>query len=220
MGSSENITGNGGRGTSSFILRRQDAVEFTAEASLEFSPDLKNPTVENEEAGVTLFIQRMQHFDLGVIVKRNPTTKALQKFIQLRRVTFHSSPNGLSDAYSRPGSFSLSDDVTSLRLRVQAVHASTYAFSYVEMKDGKNVNERWTIVGYGNATEVSGGFTGVSLIRTRCEAIGSWHVRRLSSECTPQVTVIIQPHRPSLVGLRMTPCAVFCEPISWETWPR
>lgn len=201
-------------------MRRQDAVEFTAEASLEFSPDLQNPTVENEEAGMTLFIQRMQHFDLGVVVKRNLTTEALQKFVQLRTVTFYSSPDGLSDAYSKPGSFPLSNDVTSLRLRVQAVNASTYTFSYVETKDGKDVDERWTIVGYGNATEVSGGFTGVSSIRTGCEVIGLWHVRRLSSECTPQVTVIIQPRRPSLVGLRMTPCAVFFESISWETWPR
>lgn len=142
-------------------MRRQDAVEFTAEASLEFSPDLTKPVVEGEEAGMTLFIQRLQHFDLGVIVKRNPTTKALQKFIQLRTITANSSADGMSDAFSQPGSAPLPDDATSLRLRVQAVNASTYAFSYAEMRDGNVVGNHWTTVGFGAAREVSGGFTGV-----------------------------------------------------------
>lgn len=160
MGSAENITGNGAIGTSTFISRRQDAVEFTAEASLDFAPNLKNSAVENEEAGMTLFIQRLQHFDLGVVVKRNPTTKALQKFIQLRTITANSSADGLSDAFSQPGSALLPDNVTSLRLRVQAVNASTYAFSYAETRNGKVVGNHWETVGFGAAREVSGGFTG------------------------------------------------------------
>lgn len=161
MGSAENITGNGGLGTSTFISRRQDAVEFTADVNLEFAPDLDDPQVENEEAGATLFIQRPQHFDLGIIVRRNATTNALQKFIQLRAISATSSLDGSSSTYSKPGSLPLADDVTSLRLRVQAVNVSTYAFSFSETKKGK-VGNHWTVVGYGAAREVSGGFTGVS----------------------------------------------------------
>lgn len=161
MGSAENITGNGAIGTSTFISRRQDAVEFTAEASLDFAPNLKNPAVENEEAGMTLFIQRLQHFDLGIVVKRNANNQTLQKFIQLRTITANSSADGLSDAFSQPGSALLPDNVTSLRLRVQAVNASTYAFSYAETRNGKVVGNHWETVGFGAAREVSGGFTGV-----------------------------------------------------------
>lgn len=56
LGSAENITGNGFIGTSSFITRRQDSLEFTAEVTLEFAPDLSHLSVEEEEAGMTLFI--------------------------------------------------------------------------------------------------------------------------------------------------------------------
>ncbi|EJD08131.1 uncharacterized protein FOMMEDRAFT_101567 [Fomitiporia mediterranea MF3/22] len=162
MGSTENITGNGGVGTSTFISRRQDAVEFTAESTLEFAPDLSDSDVESEEAGMTLFIQRMQHFDMGVVVERNVSDSSrLQKFIQLKTIDVNASAGGLSDVYSRPGLFPLTDDVEKLRLRVQAVNASTYVFSYIELKNGTMANENnWTIVGYGAAREVSGGFTG------------------------------------------------------------
>ncbi|EJD08129.1 uncharacterized protein FOMMEDRAFT_101564 [Fomitiporia mediterranea MF3/22] len=162
MGSAENITGNGGIGTSTFISRRQDAVEFTAESTLEFAPDLSDSAVEGEEAGMTLFIQRMQHFDLGVIVERNTSDSSrLQKFIQLRTIDANASADGLSDVYSQSGMLPLADNVETLRLRVQAVNASTYAFSFVELRNFTMTKESdWTTVGYGAAREVSGGFTG------------------------------------------------------------
>lgn len=161
MGSAENITGNGGLGTNTFITRRQDALEFTAESTLEFAPNLNDPAVDEEEAGMTLFIQRMQHFDLGVVVLRNSSDSnhPLQKFIRLRTITANSSADGMSDAYSQPGIFLLADSVEKLRLRVQAVNASTYAFSYIELSGGDK--QDWKVVGYGAAREVSGGFTGV-----------------------------------------------------------
>ncbi|KAI0658703.1 glycosyl hydrolase [Cubamyces menziesii] len=157
MGSAENITGNGGIGTSTFIARRQDAVEFTAEATLEFAPKLTDPTVEEEEAGMTLFIQRTQHFDLGVVALRDSDSGELKKFIRLRTFSANSSADGMSDGYSRPGIMLLPSNVDKLRLRVQAVNASIYAFSYLT---SEMTSSKWTIVGYGAAREVSGGFTG------------------------------------------------------------
>lgn len=207
MGAAENITGNGGLGTSTFISRRQDAVEFTAEVNLEFAPDLDDPKVENEEAGATLFIQRPQHFDLGIIVRRDATTDALQKFIQLRTISATSSPDGSSSTYSKPGILPLADDVTSLRLRVQAINASTYAFSYTETKKGK-VGNHWTVVGYGAAREVSGGFTGVSDTLSST-AIAIYVANRLWWECTPQATDTTPRRRPISVN-SLTTQSVAC----------
>lgn len=162
MGSAENITGNGGIGTSSFIARRQDAVEFTAEATVAFAPDLSDPMVDGEEAGMTLFLQRHQHFDLGVIVQRDASAaNGLKKFVRLGIFTATSSGDGLSDPLSQPGIVPLPDKVDKLRLRVQAVNASTYAFSYTEEASAAKPSA-WRVVGYGAASEVSGGFTGVS----------------------------------------------------------
>jgi beta-xylosidase len=158
MGSAENISGNGGIGTSTFVSRRQDAVEFTAEVTLEFYPDLSNSVVEDEEAGMTLFIQRQQHFDLGVVVQQD-STGLLKKFIRLRTFSANSSADGMTNAYSQPGILALGDDANRLRMRVQAVNTSTYTFSYVDLaKPGDRIT-----VGYGAAKEVSGGFTGVSI---------------------------------------------------------
>ena len=120
-----------------------------------------DPQVEGEEAGVTLFLQRNQHFDLGVVAMANSTAEGgVQKFIQLKTITAKSAPDGLSDPLSRPGIFPLEDDkATEFIMKVQAVNASTYIFSYAE---GKDDSARWKIIGYGDASEVSGGFTGVS----------------------------------------------------------
>ncbi|KAI5115209.1 hypothetical protein M0805_002778 [Coniferiporia weirii] len=67
LGSAVNITGGGGDETSTFIAWRQDALEFTVSATLVFAPDLQNADVEGEEVGLTLFIHRVQHFDLRVV---------------------------------------------------------------------------------------------------------------------------------------------------------
>lgn len=177
IGSAENITGStgGGLGTSTFVSRRQDALLFTTEVGLEFAPNL-NPSdagTEGEEAGLTVFLQRNMHFDLGIIV--SPTNNSLRsglpgkhksrKFIQLRTITVNSSEDGLEDTYSQPGFVPLPDGVDSVRLRVQAVNESTFVFSYAEISTEefrKGKVPEWNVVGYGEAREISGGFTGVS----------------------------------------------------------
>jgi len=147
LGSSENITGStgGGVGTSTFVARRQDHVEFVAEVSLDFAP-----AVDGEEAGMTLFLQREQHFDLGVVA-----LNGTQRFIRLRTITANSTDEGQQDPISRPGILQLSPGANNLRLQIQAVNASTYVFSFSE-KGG----EEWQTLGYGAASQVSGGFTG------------------------------------------------------------
>lgn len=136
-GSAQNITGPTGRnGTSTFIARRQDQVIFSASVMLDF-----HPSIDGEEAGMTLFLQRTQHFDLGVVALNNS-----QRIVRLRTTT---SPS--------PGIVELPNDVTSLRLRVRALNASTYEFAFTTA-----VQNDWYVVGYGAASQVSGGFTGVS----------------------------------------------------------
>lgn len=160
MGSAQNISGTFGEGTSSFVARRQDALEFSATVDLDF-----DPRFEGEEAGMSLFLQRNQHFDLGVIALATRTSRSLpgkgfEKFIQLRTTTSLSTPDGLSDPLSKPGMILLEDKgANQFQMKIQAVNASTYVFSFAEVEKGKP--GQWRVVGYGDSSEVSGGFTGV-----------------------------------------------------------
>lgn len=207
MGSAENITGNGGLGTSTFIARRQDALEFTAEVTLEFNPNLGDTSVEGEEAGMTLFIQRTQHFDLGVMTTRTMGDNngsgdgRLQRVILLRTIDANSSADGLSDPLSQPGTIPLPDDIGPLRLKVQALNASTYAFSYADRNSENIAHDNWTIVGYGEASEVSGGFTGVSQAHLKFKAILLSVLYRRLSGCMRQGTATTQLHQHTLVLL-------------------
>jgi beta-xylosidase len=152
MGSDKNITGpDGGNGTSTFIARRQDHVLFTSEVDLDFQPK-----VDGEEAGMTLFIQRLQHFDLGVVAIQNGTQ--LDRFIRLKTITANSTNQGMSDTISSPGIMMLPPNANHLRLKVQAVNASFYEFSFAQRGSSK-----FTTVGFGAAHQVSGGYTGVSV---------------------------------------------------------
>jgi len=156
MGSAENITGDEFAGTSSFIMRRQDVLEFTATSRLQFDPE-----VENEEAGMSLFIQRNQHFDLSVVrlSVSNTTGSKLGNFVRLRTIDANSSSDGLHDTLSTPAVLGpLKDGAVDILLKVQAVNASTYTFSYSTSQ--KNGAPEWITVGTGAASEVSGGFTG------------------------------------------------------------
>ncbi|KLO11100.1 hypothetical protein SCHPADRAFT_831656 [Schizopora paradoxa] len=159
MGSAENITGDGFAGTSSFIMRRQDALEFSATSRLQF-----DPRVENEEAGMSLFIQRTQHFDLSVVRlpvnnAGNVTAERLGNFVILRTIDANSSSDGLHDTLSTPAVVGpLMEGPVDVLLKIQAVNASTYSFSYSDNQKDKNSD--WVLVGTGAASEVSGGFTG------------------------------------------------------------
>jgi len=157
MGSAENITGDGFAETSSFIMRRQDALEFSATSRLQFDPQ-----VENEEAGMSLFIQRDQHFDLSIVrlsLSNAPSKSKLGNFIRLRAIDANSSPDGLHDTLSTPAVLGpLKEGSVDMLLKVQAVNASTYSFSYSDSQ--KNGAPEWVTVGTGAASEVSGGFTG------------------------------------------------------------
>ncbi|TFK50995.1 hypothetical protein OE88DRAFT_1660173 [Heliocybe sulcata] len=149
LGVSANLTGPDGiSGTSTFIGRRQEHVEFTADVDLSFSPQQVG-----EEAGVTVFLQQLQHFDLGVVALNSTE----ERYVRLKTTTANSTDGDMKDPLSRPGLVKLPESVgDNLRLRVQAVNASTYVFSYAEQGNGKP----WNVVGYGDASEVSGGFVG------------------------------------------------------------
>ena len=62
--------------------------------TLEFDPDLGDAGTEGEEAGMTLFIQRTQHFDLGILSVTNDTEGTRSKVIQLRTIDANSSADG------------------------------------------------------------------------------------------------------------------------------
>ncbi|KZT18301.1 glycoside hydrolase family 43 protein [Neolentinus lepideus HHB14362 ss-1] len=150
LGSAANLTGpDGMSGTSTFVGRRQEHVEFTSDVILQFEPGQVG-----EEAGITVFLQQLQHFDLGV-VSLNSTA---ERYIRLKTTTKNSTDGDMSDPLSLPGLVKLPESAgDSLKLKVQAVDASTYVFSYAE--EGLRKPE-WNVVGYGDASEVSGGFTG------------------------------------------------------------
>ncbi|KDQ50865.1 glycoside hydrolase family 43 protein [Jaapia argillacea MUCL 33604] len=146
-GSLANLTGPDGiSGTSTWLGRRQQHVQFVAEADMQFDPQ-----VVGEEAGVTVFLQQLQHFDLGVVALGSNG----ERYVRLRTQTANATNNDMTDPLSSPGMVQLPKGVDKVTLRVEAVNASTYAFSYAEYGSSS-----YQIVGYGAASEVSGGFTG------------------------------------------------------------
>jgi len=139
-----------------FIARRQDHVLFTAESTIEFTPK-----ASGEEAGMSVFLNRAQHFDFGVVGLANGTTGGVKRFIRLLTITANSTNAGATDPISKPGILPLPDTSTPLRLRVQASTRSTFTFSYQALATrGSSTEVGWVTVGSGDATQVSGGFTG------------------------------------------------------------
>lgn len=139
-----------------YVARRQDHVLFTAEATVDF-----HPYADGEEAGLSIFLNRAQHFDFGVvgISNKNLTQSSSnpRRFARLLTVTLNSTDAGANDPVSKPGILPLPASNSPVRLRVQTLTRSTFTFSY-KMATG---NGGWTTVGFGDATQVSGGFTGV-----------------------------------------------------------
>lgn len=164
-----NLTGNDARSAATpqtFVGRRQEHIEFIFEVNLEF-----DSTQDQAEAGVTVFLNQAQHFDLGV-VQLTPDSAAragltslsaggdndtaTSPYIRLRTVTANSTNSGATDPYSSPAILPLNASTTQVKLQVEAVNHTTYAFRYA---DGGDCSE-WKTVGWGNSSQVSGGFTG------------------------------------------------------------
>lgn len=135
-----------------YVARRQDHVLFTTEVTIDFQPN-----AIGEEAGISLFLNRAQHFDFGIVRQPNE----IQRSIRLLTVSKSSSNAGATDPVSRPGSLPLPNTSAPISLRVQATSKSTFIFSY-QISQGDSATG-WTMVGEGDATEVSGGFTGVGV---------------------------------------------------------
>ena len=124
------------------------------------------PRVVGEEAGVSLFLQMGMRFDLGVVAVGDgdggedvsEDSAVVRTFIQLRAITATSSPDGLSDSdpLTTSGRVSLRQGASVFGLKVTAVNASVFEFSFKYDEE-----TTWTRVGCGAARQVSGGFTGV-----------------------------------------------------------
>ncbi|KAI0322698.1 arabinofuranosidase [Amylostereum chailletii] len=157
-----NLTGPDGRTASTpqtFVGRRQEHVEFNFQVTLDFRSNQAEA-----EAGVTVFLNQNQHFDLGLVTLspesalREGYTGALNgnitHFMRLRSITKNSTNDGASDPISRPAIIPVSQELLShLELRVEAVNRTAYAFRY---KNGTD----WVTVGWGDSGEISGGFVG------------------------------------------------------------
>ncbi|KAF8590711.1 glycoside hydrolase family 43 protein [Ramaria rubella] len=160
-----NLTGLDGRSAATpqtFVGRRQEHVQFTLEATLDF-----DPKQDEEEAGLTVFLNQAQHFDLGIVAlspqaavqagyKGTPNSTGLSQYIRMRDISANSTNAGADDTISRPGIAPLQENVSKVRLQVEAVNNTWYAFRY-------NAESEWTTVGWGVSSEVSGGFTGTIL---------------------------------------------------------
>ncbi|EJU05923.1 hypothetical protein DACRYDRAFT_127580 [Dacryopinax primogenitus] len=165
LGSWRNLTGTDGRtGNPTFVGRRQTQVRFESMVDLDFDPQL-----DGEEAGLTVFLQQAQHFDLGVASLSASSasqqgypaagnSSQLSRYIRLRAVTVNSTHQGTVDPISTPMIFPLNvslGEPVKLTLRVQAPNESRYLFSWSETGSGI-----WNDIGGGDATQVSGGFVG------------------------------------------------------------
>ncbi|GJJ12973.1 hypothetical protein Clacol_007220 [Clathrus columnatus] len=162
-----NLTALDGRSAATpqtFVGRRQEHVEFVTEVTLDF-----NPKQDQEEAGVTVFLNQGQHFDLGIValtpdsaaaagfrqVATSTNANELSRYIRLRTISANSTTFGSIDTISQPNilSFPSYEEAPNVQLQIDAVNNTWYAFRY-------KTNEDWQTVGWGISSEVSGGFVG------------------------------------------------------------
>lgn len=158
-----NLTGPDGRtGTpQTFVGRQQEHIEFSYEVTLAFESN-----TDGAEAGITVFLNQGQHFDLGLVSLSHSSAQAagytgvtggdnVSRYIRLRTITVNSTNGGSVDPTSRPGIIALPKDVaSSIKLRVDGVNHTTYEFKY------STHGSKWTTVGFGDSSQVSGGFVG------------------------------------------------------------
>ncbi|KAF8519757.1 arabinofuranosidase [Hysterangium stoloniferum] len=149
-----------------FVGRRQQHVEFTLEATLRFEPKQ-----DEEEAGLTVFLNQAQHFDISLValspqsaVRAGYTgeplsgNNGLDRYIRLRTISVNSTDLGAKDKVSRPAiiPFPLGRQQNQVKLQIQAVNNTWYAFRY-------STDDEFVTVGWGVSSEVSGGYTGTIL---------------------------------------------------------
>ncbi|KAI0092356.1 arabinofuranosidase [Irpex rosettiformis] len=162
-----NLTGPDARtGTpQTFIGRRQEHIEFTYEVNLDFTSD-----TDGAEAGITVFLNQGQHFDLGIVSLTDTSAKAagytgtgkggsgVTQYIRLRAITANSTNEGSVDPISRTGIVALPRDARNfVKLSVKGVNHTTYEFKY------STQGSAWITIGYGDSSQVSGGFVGTIL---------------------------------------------------------
>lgn len=162
-----NLTALDGRSAATpqtFVGRRQEHIEFVMEVTLDF-----DPKQDQEEAGVTVFLNQGQHFDLGVVAltpesaaeagfsdaHMNEANGLLSRYVRLRTISANSTDLGSKDTISKPKILSLPsyDEASHVQLQIQAVNRSWYVFNY-------KTTGSWETVGWGISSEVSGGFVG------------------------------------------------------------
>lgn len=109
-----------------------------------------------------------QHLDLGIVslsaesavsagyVGPVSAANSTSRYIRLRTISANSTNQGASNPLSHPNILALPklDASASIQLQVEAVNHTTYEFRY-SLGLGK-----WTPVGWGNSSQVSGGYMG------------------------------------------------------------
>ena len=86
-----------------------------------------------------------------------PATNDTARYIRLRTITVNSTNSGATDPLSGPAIVALPEEHASgpLKLQLEAVNYTTYEFRYAP-----SGSDSWTTVGWGNSSQVSGGFVG------------------------------------------------------------
>lgn len=157
------LNGNyAGPGGQTFVGRRQQDTLFTYSVNLDFSP-----SVEEEEAGVTVFLTQNHHLDMGVVMlpansstaafpgtNRTTTTSTdLTPHIRFRGISYIPVPEPV--VVPLPPGWANS----TLRLEIKASNMTHYSFS-VGLAEA--VSKTQTIL-YASNAPVSWGFTGTLL---------------------------------------------------------
>ncbi|KAH8805218.1 xylosidase : arabinofuranosidase [Xylogone sp. PMI_703] len=135
------------------LMRRQTDTLFTFNIDIEF-----DPTKEEEEAGLTVFLTQDQYFDLGLVLLRAGGAHSPLSLHLRYRTTCIGYPNATIPA-TRILSVPRNWSGKQIRLQVQAVDETQYKFS----AGLSSQPSRLETIGHGPATVVSGGtgpFTG------------------------------------------------------------
>lgn len=114
---------------------------------------------------MSVYLNQLQHFDLGVVTLSPQSaiqagysgalSDGTTRYARLRTITANSTNGGAIDPFSKPAILSLGPEVlNTVSLQIEAVNRTTYAFRYES-------GSEWKTVGWGNSSQVSGGFTGM-----------------------------------------------------------